>query len=442
MQAVSPHRSRAAARGRRRARAPRESGAPARGGSRGSLRTRPARSPFTRSAHSTNRSCSDARWRLSRLSYTESRMKMWWNARKSIPSRSRLGLQDLGAGRARRRARRRVRVERRRPARRSRQAGRCARPPPPDRARVRSSRSRRSIRALSSAWIVGGIQSEGSDASIQVVAVSHQQALVAQHRDELLREERIARGRLDDALEANGVERAAEPRLDQVPRSRSRRAGRGVTVCCSASSGPPLEHLGPGGAQRSGRRRRTSPSTRAGRGASSSAQCRSSIRSSTGRRLDSTSSRRRKPQKISGSGNVVSLSPISEPTRSTTPRLGMPGERLDLRERGRGVVAVDDPRARPDRLDHRPEGDALAVGEAAAAQHVAHSAAATSASSSSSRVLPTPASPSRSTERGVPVCGDLVEQRQQLVELGRAADELRGASDRRSRSARAGRTSW
>ncbi len=51
-------------------------------------------------------------------------------------------------------------------------------------------------------------------------------------------------------------------------------------------------------------------------------------------------------------------------------RLCVPDESLDLLQRRRRIVGVDDPGTRSHRFDHRPERDALAVGEATAAQAI------------------------------------------------------------------------
>ena len=80
-------------------------------------------------------------------------------------------------------------------------------------------------------------------------------------------------------------------------------------------------------------------------------------------------------------------------------RVGVPGERRQLLERHLRRVALEDPSRLPHRLGERPEGDAVAVGQAATAEEapVRHPARCTN--SSMRRDFPTPASPTTVTSR-------------------------------------------
>ena len=62
---------------------------------------------------------------------------------------------------------------------------------------VRSVGSSRSRRAASSAWIVGGTAIERQRVSLPAVA-GGQDAVIGEHRDDLLDEERVALGHLED----------------------------------------------------------------------------------------------------------------------------------------------------------------------------------------------------------------------------------------------------
>ncbi len=134
----------------------RGSDAPARGGSRGSPRTPSRASRFTPSAHSTNRSWRSARARLRMPSYAVSRMRTWWKRNASSSERDVVAAGRAAspsaspAARRARGARARVRGGARRRATKSwpiTDAGSIT---------ARSSSSRRSSRAARRAWIVGG----------------------------------------------------------------------------------------------------------------------------------------------------------------------------------------------------------------------------------------------------------------------------------------------
>ena len=260
----------------------------------------------------------------------------------------------------------------------------------------------RSIRALRSAWIVGGSQPSGSADSTQPSPLA---ASAARRRRASRATAATKSGLPDDAstIRSSPAGSSGPPsqRLDHRRGLLARRDGRGGASRVSASSGAlSSTSVRARGAHDQRARDDVAGSCSASRRSCSvgSAQCRSSITSTTGRRARARSrAAAGAPEQISASGYVASCSGRSStrrgrrpPTPASPASVSSFPARLPRRPRRRP------PPPMPERLDDRPEGDPLAVGQAAAPKDE-RVADASPTSSSSRRVLPTPASPSTST---------------------------------------------
>ena len=230
------------------------------------------------------------------------------------------------------------------------------------------------------------------------------QPLVDEHRDQLLDEERVALGRLDDAgadaLGEPGLRRAGarRSRLAAPPRPRARASSRGVR-----SAGRPvraaLEQLVPRRAEHercgaSSARRPARCSTRS-RNVGSAQWMSSKTTDERPRRAPAPPGSAGRPRRAPRAGGHRRDSPIAEATRARRlvrrPRAPRASQRRLGRSR-RSTIA----RRLADGLGERPERDAVAVGQAATAEDRAPRPRR-ARNSPTSRDLPTPASPTTVT---------------------------------------------
>ena len=239
---------------------------------------------------------------------------------------------------------------------------------------ARSPGPRRSRRADNSAAIVGGIASSASWPTS-----------FCEHGDELLDEQRVPLGGLEHSAFVAGARPRARLR-DQRLAVRVRKALEQEGARVRASRGP--SQAAPRAA-RAGRCRRGgsgTPRTRSARYSTrsrkvGSAQWTSSKKRTRGRSRASASNRLRVAQKIS-SRSPTSATPIASEAVGER-RASVPSARIAARPPA-GELA--------DHLAQRPEGDPLAVGNAAADENGACSAAS-AASSCASLDFPIPAVP-------------------------------------------------
>ena len=229
----------------------------------------------------------------------------------------------------------------------------------------RSAGSSWSSRAASSAWIVGGTATSPPPDS-------------RHERDHLLDEERVALGRLEDPLAQLVVDAVAERARSARPSrpARAARAGRSSrSACRRPSAGRRVEQLRPGHAEQQDRR----------------------VARQVGDVLDQVEERRLAPVDVVEDDDERAA---RRPRASSSLRKA---QAISSRRAAAGVVAEQRARAARPRsarlaprellhdLDDRPVGDALAVGEAAAADDRARRAPPRN--SCASRDLPTPAAP-------------------------------------------------
>ena len=269
---------------------------------------------------------------------------------------------------------------------------------------ARSSRrgSRASPRGAPGSWAARG-HATMAPVGAPAAVLEADDALVDEHGQELLGEERVALRGLDDPVQYVGVEARRPSRwLDHAR-------------LASSSSG--------------------SSSIREPRGAAAPVGGRSTSSGAWGRRaapaprrslhevLDELEERRlgpvdvldddddgplgrevlqepaHSPRRAPRTGNGSWVSPIADASRTRDAVAGRVGESGELGVRLLGVVVVHDPRGVPDRLGERPEADAVSVRQAAAPSSVRRPRERPR-NSAVSRDFPTPASPTTVTSRG------------------------------------------
>ena len=290
-------------------------------------------------------------------------------------------------------------------------------------------------------------------ASVVEVALAVEDARVVEHAHRLLEEERVAAG-VRGAAPRRGCPAAARGRRAArrgAPRSPPRRAPTSAIVVrrvarrCRSRGAARAARAAPS------RGRGSAPSASAMNSIRSksvgSAQCRSSKTSTSGRVAASSSSTRRMPQwssacEISAADGAARPSSDADQVRERggdRPELVgiLVAEAVEQRRRASprrrlGVVALEDPgRAFEDLLD-RPVRDALAVGEAAAPEHVGRRRRRGARARRAAGSCRCPGSPTIVASAGRPLAADAVPEREQPVELGLAADS--GASRPRPRT--------
>ena len=253
-------------------------------------------------------------------------------------------------------------------------------------------------------WIVGGTRHCGEIARCRPAAVlADEQTVVDQHREHLLDEERIALGRLGDSRRDLRRQLAVRPTRFSIRRPHSSSESGSSRTEVAFSLPPPQ----PGRmSSSSGRARQIEQDRGAARPVGEV------LDEIEERRLgpvdvvedenERSSARERLEERSHGDEAVLGAYRRPRRARSSRPRAGRrpplprsaPNARRSLRARLVRRGRVFEPDRLLDGLDQRPERDALAVGEAAAARDERLPRRRLSRNSRTSRDFPTPATPS------------------------------------------------